>query len=178
MKHYKKSVKILLSLALAITLNLSAISIYAAVPYDVPEDSTLGTLVSTKTSVDNGIYITEKIYIKDTPQAYASSITSGTTTCTKTQDFRTGRGTNKFSVDATSSITATFHWDKSAKTVTVLSSSVKSTSIGGAKVTKGKKTITGDGTWKATVKHTFKYKSLQTQKMTAKLSCKYNGKIS
>ncbi len=168
-----------MSLALAITLNLPAISIYAAVPYDIPDDPALGTLVSTTTSIEDGMYVTEKIYVEDTPQAYASSVTSGTTTCTKVTEFKSGSDfLGRFSVLATSSITATFHWDQSAKTVRVLKSSAKPTSIGGAKVTKGKKTITGDGTWKATVKHTFKYKSLEPQKVTAKLSCKYNGKIS
>lgn len=179
MKYYKKSVIILLSLALVATLNLSAVSIFAAVPYHVPDDLAGKTLVSTTTSANNGIYVTEKIYVEDTLQTYAASATTGTTTCTKVTEFKTGNQlVGKYSVLARSSITATFHWNKSAKTVTVLNSSAKSTSVAGAKVTKGKKTIAGNATSKATVKHTFKYKSSTPQKMTSRLSCKYNGKIS
>lgn len=77
-------------MALAVALNLSAVSIFATVPYNVPDNLAKGTLVSTTSSDNNGIYITEKIYVEDVPQSFASSPTTGTTTCTKVTEFRTG----------------------------------------------------------------------------------------
>lgn len=181
MKFFNKAFGILLSLGVIITSTMSADPVFAATLPSSQADSSPGILVETET-LDNhdGTYIVDKLYIEPSLQTYSSSTTTGSTRCTKVREYRTGLGgSNKFTLDAKCSVTATFRWNKSTKTVTVSKERGKIINYGGGKITNKKVTTEGSGTSKASARYSCKYNTdLGGYKMSVKMSCKYNGKVS